>query len=126
MKAVLLACLIPFGAHAQTCLPATSDSKEPAEWTQPAANKLWIGSPMRAGVTKNGAWVRWYCAEVGTGQLRVVTYVGTLAEFSKVGGRLQTIVSAADPLKSLQTLPSRVTVLPLTHPSLAAIVADIK
>ena len=52
-------------------------------------------------------------------------YVGTVPEFAKVGGRIATIVKAADPLKSLQTLPQRITVLPITDPSLAAIVAEM-
>ena len=85
----------------------------------------WIWSTPKMGVTKNGAWIQWDCwSTVASVPSRRVTYVGTVPEFSKVGGRVATIVNAANPLKSLQTLPKRITVLPLTDPSLAAIVAD--
>lgn len=85
----------------------------------------WVVSDPQMGVSKNGAWIRWKCWST-TGQPdRIVSYVGTVPEFAKVGGRIATIVKAADPLKSLQTLPQRITVLPITDPSLAAIVAEM-
>lgn len=86
----------------------------------------YVVSDPKMGLTKNGGWIRWTCWSTTGGPDRVVTYVGTLAEIPKVSGRLATIMKAADPLKSLQTLPNRITVLPLTDPSLAAIVADIQ
>lgn len=115
-------------AHAQTvpCLPALD-------------GKSLTASPMYSGVSKNGAWVYWYCV---TGTDTVVTtatgvsvikapvtpviYVGTIAELAKVGGRIATITKAADPLRSLQTAGQRFPILPLTDPSLAAVVADMK
>ena len=107
-----LACAAAF-ARPPMCLPGID-------------NSTWLAGPVDGGVTANGAWLRWNCAEVGTGQLQTNLYVGTVPELSKVGARVQTIIKAADPLKSLQTLPNRITVLPLTDPSLAAIVADVK
>mgnify|MGYP000511678566 CR=1 FL=1 len=118
--------LICAAAFAQPCLPAfPSSSESPADWVQPPGNAAWIGSPLRIGYSRNGQWARWYCAEVGTGQLRTITYAGTLADLGNAGNRLRTIISAADPLKSLQTLPTRITLLPLTDPRLAAVVAEI-
>lgn len=137
IRYVLIALLLAtcsVAVFAQDCLPATEvkpadpsmPQDGPSTWVQPEKQAPgWFGSPMRGGVTLRGAWVRWHCAELGTGRVRTVTYVGTVAEFSRIGSRLQTIVNAADPLKSLQTLPSRITVLPLTDPSLAGIVGDV-
>jgi hypothetical protein len=120
----LLACAPAF---AQTCLPAKpTDSDNPHHWVQPAQNVAWHGTPMHGGVTTNGAYVRWACVNMTTREVRRVTYVGTVAEFSRAGTRLQTIMRATDPLKSLQTAGTRYTILPLTDPSLAAIVADVK
>ena len=108
------------------CLPAEkSASESPADWVQPKENVAWIGSPRRDDVNSKGAWVRWHCAEVGTGRLVTVTYVTTQADWSNVGGRLRTIVNATDPLKSLQTLPNRITMLPLSDPLFAPILATI-
>jgi hypothetical protein len=124
LYAVLLS--LPLVAQAQTCLPAyPSASENPKDWVQPFTNVTWHGTPMQSGITPNGAWVRWACVELSTGATRRVSYVANVSEFSKIGGRLTTIMGSADPLKSLQTLPSRVTVLPITDPSLAKIVADM-
>ena len=81
-------------------------------------------SALQSGITKNGAWVRWRCYTLTT--VTTIEYVGTLPELSKVGARLQTIIKAADPLQSLRTAGSRFTMLPLTDPSLALIVADMR
>lgn len=88
-------------------------------------NNSLTASPIYSGVSKNGAWVRWYCYDDATLTVTKVQYVGTLAELSKVGGRVATIIKAADPLRSLQTAGNRFPILPLTDPSLAAIVADM-
>lgn len=101
-------------AHAQVippCLPALNQSSLTA-------------SPIYSGVTKNGAWVYWFCYTATT--RTQVTYVGSTAELSKVGSRIQTILKAIDPLRSLQTAGSRFPILPLTDPSLAAVVADME
>ena len=103
-------------AHAQVippCLPALDQSSLTA-------------STAYSGVTKNGAWVYWYCYDQTTLKITKVIYVGTLPEFAKVGGRMATIAKSATPLQTLQTLGNRITVLPLNDPSLAAIVADMK
>ena len=54
----------------------------------------WVVSDPQMGVSKNGAWIRWKCWST-TGQPdRIVSYVGTVPEFAKVGGRIATIVKA--------------------------------
>lgn len=117
MKSALISlALLAGAAHAQPCLPNT----DTAEWS---------GGNMVVGASANGAWVTWLCLPNvfdATHQSTRVMYVGTLTQLPNVGGRVQTIIKAADPLKSLQTLPQRVTVLPLTDPSLAAVIADMK
>lgn len=115
-------------AHAQPCLPADNPTRSdnPQAWVQPAQNVGWWGTPLHVGVTKNGAWSRYWCVEAATGRLVTVSRVSLPADWGNVGGRLRTVMGAADPLKSLQTAPSRMTVLPLTDPSLAAIVADME
>jgi hypothetical protein len=89
--------------------------------------ELWAGTPLRHGISRHGAWVQWVCySKTPPTRTQKVVYVATVPEFSKIGGRLATIVNAQDPLASLQTLHKRVTVLPLTDPSLAAIVAEVR
>lgn len=134
MRALIL--LLAFGsAFAQTgpnSLPPTGPKPmAPLEYGSPwclpgIENTRATGSPLEGAVTKNGAWVKWWCVELQSGRVQVNTYVATTSELSKIGGRVQTIIKATDPLLSLQTLPKRVTVLPLTDPSLAAIMADVK
>ena len=115
------------GAQAQPCLPSSDPLKSdsPAEWAQPVQNVAWIGSPLRVGLTANGAWSRYYCAEVGTGNLVHVWRVSTLDDLPNAGSRLRTVIRATDPLKSLQTAPARITFLPKDDPALSAIVADM-
>lgn len=110
---MFILCLLAFPAQAQPCMPYVNTPG-------------WVWSNPEFAVTKNGAWYRWTCWSTvsGVGDRRI-TYVATVPEFSKIGARVATILNAADPLKSLQTLPKRVTVLPLSDPSLAAIVSDI-
>lgn len=118
--------ILPALAFAQPCLPAKeAPATAPHIWEQPPQNVAWIGTPMQYGLSIRGGWVRWYCAEVnGPGFVRV-TRVSTLADLPNVGGRVRTILAAADPLKSLQTAPSRINILPLSDPGLADIVAEI-
>lgn len=112
---------------AQPCLPSTeaTDPTAPHIWVQPAQNVAWHGTPLEWGLSKNGGWVRWHCAELNGPGFVTVTRVSTLADLPNVGGRIKTILGAADPLKSLQTAPNRIKILPITDPSLAAIVAEI-
>lgn len=118
---------LPMASQAQPCLPAyPTESDSPADWVQPVWNVGWIGSPLRGGVTKNGGWIRYYCAEIGTGLLVKVIRVSTVDDLANAGGRIRTIIRASDPLKSMQTAPARINMLPLTDPSLSAIVGDIR
>lgn len=95
-------------------------------------------------VSKNGACVWWY---IDTGAFtpanqtgfEFAAYCANTTEFAKIGGRLQTIVSATDPLKSLQTLPNRIAGMSklkcggqalfwpcaTDNPALAAVVAEM-
>jgi hypothetical protein len=86
----------------------------------------YASSQFRVGVTTNGQWARWYCTNKTTNAVTVVTLVGLRSELSRIGGRVDTILKAADPLKSLQAAGSRFTVRPLTDPTLAAIYDDAK
>ena len=65
-----------------------------------------------------GVCVRWNCYKTTTTPAAGVTYCGTWAEQSKVGGRINTIQKAADPLVSLQTAGSRYTIVPMTDQSM--------
>lgn len=72
-----------------------------------------------------GVCVRWHCyldeftPEFPTAT-QAVTYCGPWSAQHLVGSRIQTIQKAPDPLKSLQDLPKRITVVPLSHPSMAS------
>lgn len=96
---------------APTCLPNIADAASAT------------ASRPHFGASKNGAWVTWDCYGA-TGTVRM-TYIGTLPEIAKVGGRVATIIKAPDPLRSLQTAGQRFAILPLTDPSLAAVLADM-
>lgn len=100
---------------APTCLPA------------PTIPPLGIAAgPANAGISRAGAWVWWDCLDLSTGATSRYEYVTTVTAVSTLGSRLQTILKAADPLKSVQTLPQRITMLPLTDPTLAAVLADMR
>lgn len=106
--------LFPLFAHAQSALPHP-DPSHPG-----AASHI---------VTKNGACVWWYVYlpeftpqnQVGT---EFVAYCTATSEFPKIGGRLQTIVNSADPLKSLQTLPKRIAMTRITCPGMGRCTAE--
>jgi hypothetical protein len=80
----------------------------------------WIGSSMVTFISKRGACIEWLCTpnpyEVGVTKSRRITYCGLPTELPKVGSRVQTIMNAADPLKSLQNAGSRFQILPLNDP----------
>jgi len=97
-------------------------------WPQVLPNidgtSLKAGPPI-LGASRNGVWLVYFYVHPETNKLMRVSYVGTLPELSKVGGRLATILKSANPLLSLQTAGNRFPILPLTDPSLAAVVADM-
>jgi hypothetical protein len=98
--------LLPLAVRAQTgpqCLPRID-------------NAAWLAGDYEFRASIDGACVRWACYEVGTARVQTNTYCGTTAELSKVGSRMQTIIRAADPLKSLQTAGARFPILPLSDP----------
>lgn len=71
-----------------------------------------------------GVCVRWHCyldtfSDEYPTAVQSVTYCGAWSQLHLVGGRIQTIQKAPDPLKSLQELPKRITVVPLSDPSMA-------
>lgn len=122
MRALLLL-LFCLSANAQTSLP----SRSPAD--PGAADHI---------VTKNGGCIWWYSyfpafTPANQRGYELNAYCANVAEFSKIGGRLATIVNAADPLKSLQTLPKRITMTRLRcvercsadDPALSAVVAEM-
>lgn len=85
-------------AHAQSALPTQTPDLPGSAYT--------LTSP-------NGSCIWWYVYKdriTPENQLGIefVAYCAVPSEFSKIGGRVATIVKSADPLKSLQTLRSRV------------------
>lgn len=95
---LFLFALLPALASAQNALP----NLDP---TQPGA--------MDQVISKNGACVWWHVYldrftpqnQIG---IELAVYCALPSEFPKIGWRVQTIVNAADPLRSLQTLPNRI------------------
>lgn len=108
----LFGTLVQAQAVSPTCLPGVP-------------SQTYKASSFSTGASKNGAWVWWDCTEIATLTKTRFSYVGTIPELSRVGPRVQTIMNALDPLKSLQTAGSRYTILPLEDASLALVVADM-
>jgi hypothetical protein len=119
MIRALLALLFAAPAFAgPLCLPTTDEKSQAA-------------SPLYAGISRNGAWVYWYCylptfSDEYPSAVQLNVYVGTPAELDKVGARVQTMLKAPDTLESLQNAGKRFKILPLTDPSLAAVVRDMR
>lgn len=83
-------------------------------------------SPLDIVSNETCTCVKWYCyaqpgatADGGTPG-SVPTYCGLNSQLHLVGSRIQTIMKAADPLKSLSELGKRITLLPLSAPELAS------
>jgi len=103
--AAVFALALPLSTQAQSSLPAMSGP----------------GS-LHHYASKTGACVWYYTyTDTATG---IVPYCALTSEFPKIGGRVQTIVNAADPLKSLQTLRQRVPMTRISCPGLKACVAE--
>lgn len=102
LTALFIGLLFVGGANAQACLPTTDLSSTTA-------------SPLYFAKNDKGVCVSWYC--YGT-KATISTYCGTWAELPKVGGRIQTIQKAKDPLKSLQDAHKRFKIVPLDDPSM--------
>ncbi len=123
MKA-LVALLLCGPVHAQTALPDMAPNSPGA---------------MFHYISANGACVWWYVqrpafTEQNQTAVEFNAYCASKAELPKIGGRVSTIVGAADPLKSLQTLRKRITMSRLvcsgltcttTDPALTAVVAEM-
>lgn len=103
--AVAFALVSPLSIQAQTSLP----------------NMTGPGS-LHHYASKTGACVWYYTYTDTTTSLNV--WCALNSEFPKIGGRVQTIVSAADPLKSLQTLRQRVPMTRISCPGLKACTAE--
>jgi hypothetical protein len=101
MRSLLLA-LFVMSAQAQQCLPVDRLNS----------------SPVYIDMNSAGACVRWFCYGEAIEPKRVA-YCGTWEQMHLVGSRIQTIQKATDPLKSLQTLGNRITVVPMTDPTMA-------
>lgn len=73
-------------------------------------------------VSKLGACVWYYSyTDTATG---LNAWCALTSEYPKIGGRVQTIVNAADPLKSLQTLRQRVPMTRINCPRLRVCAAE--
>lgn len=95
----------------------------------PASDSL-TASPIYTHISKNGACVWWYCyldefSDRFPTAVQRNTYCGLPTEFSKIGGRVDTIRKAADPLKSLQDAPKRFPILPLSDPQFDALRSEL-
>lgn len=73
---------------------------------------------VRVQVNTVGVCTQFICPISGSNPAMVwkYTYCGTWAEQSKVASRIETIRKAVDPLKSLQTLGSRIPMYSLDDP----------
>lgn len=118
MKLLPLLALAPFCAQAQLmppCVPYVPVTPE----------SLYVWSTPKIGLTKNGAYFRYTCWAAQPGlESRTVTYVGLPSEIPKISSRLNTIYSSSLPLRTLQTLPQRITVEDAKLPKFSAILAD--
>ena len=104
---ICLLSLLPGLSNSQACLPSQNSL---------TASPLFVYEDIRLG-----ACVRWVCylddfTDEYPSARQLNTYCGNVAEIAKVSSRLSTIVKAADPLKSLQTMGTRFTVSPLSDP----------
>lgn len=73
-----------------------------------------IASPLWVHYSIHGVCVEHWCVDRKTGLRQMNTYCGLLSELPKVGGRVQTIIKSADPLKTARESPKRFEILPLT------------
>lgn len=117
-KLLLLLSLAPALAQAQirpVCAPYVI--------VTPASNYVW--STPKFGMTGNGLYFKYTCWATRAGlRDHTYTYVGLPSELSKIGGRVSTMVKAADPLLSLQSFPDRVQMLPISDLRLQPILQD--
>ncbi len=123
MRALILL-FMSLSANAQTALPEMLHDSPGA---------------MYHHISPNGACVWWY-AQLPTftasnqNGVELNVYCANKTELPKIGGRVQTIISAADPLKSLQTLRKRITMSRIqcsgltcstSDPALTSVVAEM-
>lgn len=105
-----VALLLPLKARAMPfaldCLPAS-----------PAA--------VHSFVSLDGACAWYSCRPPGATVDRVTAWCGPVSEWGKVGGRLATIIKAADPLKSAQTADKRFPIADLNGPEFATLRAQM-
>ena len=101
-KLFLLLSLAPAVAQAQFVLPKC------LPWVDTPG---YVWSTPKVGLTKNGAYFRFTCWSYIPGVPdQTVTYLGLPSEIPKISSRLNTIYTSSLPLRTLQTLPNRITV----------------
>ena len=85
----------------------------------------YVWSTPKFGLTKNGAYFRYICWSTVAGiPDQTVMYLGLPSEIPKISSRLNTIYNSSMPLRTLQTLPNRITVEDVNLPKLDLIRAD--
>ncbi|MBX3605357.1 MAG: hypothetical protein KF788_08800 [Piscinibacter sp.] len=95
-----------------------------------AAGGSMVASRAFVTFSAEGACVRWLCyldtfSPQHPAGIQVNMFCGTLAELPKVGGRLQTIMKASDPLAMLRSAGKRFPIVPLSSdPVLARLAAE--
>jgi len=118
MRFLPLLLLLPSLTWGQAlCLPSPTGAI-PEDQSKIFASELFFS------YNPTGVCVKWICylpefSEKYPSATQKNQYCGSWAEQSKVGGRIETIQKAADPLKSLQDAPKRFPMLPLSDPSMS-------
>lgn len=108
--------LIPFAANAisdHKCLPAPLQAPLGVTASEPTVRftKTCICGSWKCTLPKDDAGKIW---------IHTYTYCGSPAEFAKAGGRIKTILAAADPLKSANTAEKRFPITSLSDPAFSS------
>ena len=105
--------------------PTRSDNPQAWVCSRGAERRL-VGHAIARRRDEERRLVRYWCVEAATGRLVTVSRVSLPADWGNVGGRLHGDEHHGSRSRTCRPRPSRMTVLPLTDPSLAAIVADME
>jgi hypothetical protein len=84
-----------------------------------------LATEMWSSISANGVCVRWWCIQRDKGLRQINTYCGLWSEIPKVGGRVDTIRKASDPLKSLNDAGKRFPIKDLFSPEFNELRAEI-
>ena len=116
LASLLLAPVLALAQGTEVCLPSPVNAI-------PADQSVIFGSPAVLTYNSTGVCIKWICyLPTFSDQFPSATqknqYCGSWTELSKVGGRIETIQKATDPLKSLNNAGKRFPIVPLSDPSM--------